>query len=363
MSEGGEKTEDATPGRLEQAREQGDVPNSKEFANFILFVGFALVFYFYGQSMLKRSIDIFHKYFNEQWYHIEDAGNFMNLMSYVVKEIFWILGPLFAVVFIFGVASYIGQFGLLFTTEKLFPDISKLDPIAGLKRMFTTQVVMELVKSIIKVVIVACIVYFMFGDEITRLNQIGAEPLGKTFFYYMSVIGQLMFAMLLFMAVLGVMDLAFQRWSYSERHKMSFQEVKEEMKMKEGSPEVRSRIRQIQRDRARSRMMEDVKTADVVVANPTHVAVALKYKRGETKAPVVVAKGANLIAQRIKEIAAENNIPILEKRMLARHLYRTVEVGEMIPESLYTAVAEVLAYVYKVKRKFRQVYAQAPASA
>lgn len=359
MADDGEKTEDATPGRLEEAREKGDVPQSREFANFVIFLGFALVFYFYGQSMLKRAIDLFHKFYDVQWYHIEDIGNFLNLLSYIVKEIFWMLGPLFVVTLIFGAGAFIGQFGFLFTGEKLFPDINKLNPISGFQRLFSKEVVMELVKSILKVAIVGCVVYFMFADEIQRLNQIGAEPLGRSFFYYISVIGRLMFAMLVFMALLGIADLCWQRWAYAERHKMSFQEVKEEMKMREGDPLIRGRIRQMQRERARSRMMDDVKTADVVVANPTHVAVAIKYKRGETKAPIVVAKGANLIAVRIKEIAAQHQIPILEKKALARHLYRFVEVGEMIPESLYTAVAEVLAYVYRVKRKFKGVLAQA----
>ncbi len=350
-----DKTEEPTQTRLDQAREQGDVPQSREFASFILFVGLALAFYFYGPTMIKRLVQVFQTYFDYRMFDVSTAPEFLQVLTKITWEILGIIGPLFGVVALFGVAGYMGQFGVLFTAEKLVPDFNKLNPLNGAQRFFSKEMLVEFVKALLKVIILTAIVYVLFKDEFRNINQYGAQPLYKSFYYFIDVLGRLFFAMLLFMAVLGISDFAFQRWNYNQRHRMSVEEVKEEMKQKEGDPQIKSRIRQIQRDRARKRMMEDVPKADVIVTNPTHVAVALKYERGKMKAPTVVAKGAGIIALKIKEIAAKAGVPILEKKQLARYLYRNVEVGELIPESLYTAVAEVLAYVFRIKRRVARV--------
>lgn len=350
-----EKSEEATPHRLEEAREKGDVAQSREFANFILFLGLALSLYFYGKSMIEKIADLLRTSFDPQRFQADSVRELMTVMTYFMKQMLFILGPLFGTVFLFGVVGYLSQIGFLFTTDKIFPKFDKINPMNGIKRIFSKETLMELVKATIKIIILSAIVYFIFKGELTRMNEIGAQPVSRSFVYLLDILGRLILAMLIFMSVLGILDFGFQKWAYAQRMKMSFQEVKEEHKMRDGDPHIRGRIRQIQRDQARKRMMEEVPKADVVVTNPTHVAVALKYKRGEMRAPQVVAKGAGLIALKIKERAALAQIPIVEKRELARYIYRNIEVGEAIPESLYTAVAEVLAYVYKIKNKFRSM--------
>jgi flagellar biosynthetic protein FliR/FlhB len=266
--------------------------------------------------------------------------------------------PFFIGVMIFSLAGYIGQFGFLFTTEKLAPDFERISLFSGLSRLVTRETFVELIKSSGKVLVISAILYLVFKGEAQKIIQLGSLPIQDIFRYSFQLMSEVLYVVLIFLAVLGGMDLAYQKWNYWEKMKMTVQEVKDEMKNREGDPHIKSRIRQIQRDRARARMMDDVPKANVVVTNPTHVAVALKYERGKNRAPIVVAKGAGYIAVKIKEIAAESGVPILEKRELARFLYRNVEVNEMIPESLYTAVAEVLAYVYKIKKQFRSFIAQ-----
>lgn len=361
MAEGDDKTEEATPHRLEEAREKGDVPTSREYASFLLFTGMALVMYFYGKSMITRLVDVFRTSIDPQRFKLSTVQEFMGMANYTILEVLWIVGPVFSAVFIFGVAGYLTQIGFLFTTEKVSPDINKINPLNGLQRMFSKDSAVELVKSLLKLAVFASILYFIFRSEISHMNEIGSQPINKSFLYLIDILGKLFLAMLIFLAILGLLDLGWQKWSYAQKMRMSWQEVKEEMKQREGDPVIRSRIRQIQRDQARKRMMEDVPKADVVVTNPTHVAVALKYKRGEMKAPVVVAKGAGHIAVKIKELAAKSGVPIVEKRELARYMYRNVEVGQAIPETLYTAVAEVLAYVYKIKKKFKRMIREAVA--
>jgi flagellar biosynthetic protein FlhB len=349
-----DKTEEATQHRLDEARSKGDVPKSKEFVNFLILFGASLAVYFAANHTLHQFIALFHKYFDFKTIKLESVKDFMALGSGVITEILFLLTPLFVGIFFFGVGAHLGQFGLLFTTENLSPDFEKLDPIQGIKRFFSLDVLMELVKSTLKMVVISAAFYMVLKGETEHLIQLGAQPLPQIFLYFIQLIAQMFFVLLIFMFVLGVGDFFYTRWSYAKKHRMSFQEVKEEHKNREGDPLIRSRIRQMQREKARQRMMEKVPQADVVVTNPTHVAVALQYKKGLMRAPVVVAKGAGYIAVKIKIMAAEAGVPILERKQLARFLFRNVEVNDVIPESLYTAVAEILAYVYKMKTRFSQ---------
>ena len=354
MADTGDKTEDPTPGRLEEAREKGDIAQSREFSTALVFAGMALAFYFSGKAILSKLAEIIQKYFSLEHFRAETPSEYLAIFGGVVQDIFWMTGPLFFAVFVFGIAASVTQFGFLFTNEKISPDVNKINPLNGFQRIFSKETAVEFVKSTLKVVVVAGILFLMFRGEFYRMNEVAAQPINKSFAYLLELLSDLFLVMLLFVVVLGVVDFAVQKWLYFQRMRMSIQEVKEEMKNREGDPHIRARVRQIQRERARSRMMEDVPKADVIVTNPTHVAVALEYKRGQMRAPRVLAKGAGYVALKIKELAAEHQIPIVEKKQLARYIYRNVEVGDLIPESLYTAVAEVLAYVYKVKKKFVQ---------
>lgn len=350
-----DKTEEATSHKLEEAREKGDVANSKDFTNFIVFGGFVLSFYFFSHKALSGIVDMFPKYFDLTTMHLEDPQDFLATCIGMIKQILLLVGPLFAVVTLFAVIGSVAQFGFLYTTEKVMPDWERINPISGLSRLFSKDIAMELLKSTIKVVIVSFLFYLVLKGEVSKLIELGSMPMAGIFYYFMGLIAKVAFVMLLFMGILGIADLGYQKWSYAQKMKMSMQEVKDEHKQRDGNPLIRSRIRQIQRERVRKMMMNAVPKADVVVTNPTHVAVALQYQRGVMRAPVVVAKGAGYIAVKIKEIAALSEVPILERKQLARYLYKNVEVNEAIPESLYTAVAEVLAYVYRVKNKFKQM--------
>lgn len=350
-----EKTEEPTPKKLSDARQKGDVPQSKEFATFIVFLGLSLALYFSAEHIFKSVMMAFEMtlQFNET--PINTSTEFLQFC----EEILWLvvkgLLPLFGGVALFAILAYIGQFGFLFTSEKLQPKFEKINPLSGVKRIFSKDTLVELVKSLVKVGFLTAIMALIIRSELDNLLIVGQETIGGIFIYAMQMIMKLMIGTLLFLAVLGFIDLLYQRWSFTQKQKMSMKEVKDEYKQREGDPMVKARIRQIQREIARARMMDDVPKADVVVANPTHVAVAIQYKRGQMAAPKVVAKGAGHIALRIKEIAIENGVPVLEKKSLARFLFKNVEIGETVPESLYSAVAEVLAYVYKLKTKYKSI--------
>jgi flagellar biosynthetic protein FlhB len=355
MADDQEKTEDPTPKKLEDARERGDVPQSKEFATFIVFAGLCLAVYFGGDLLLKTVLLSFEKSFLLQENQIETSSEFILFGREALISLMIGLAPIFGAVTLFGLLAYVGQFGFLFTGKKLLPNFEKINPISGFKRIFSKDTLVELIKSIMKVSIVTAIMYSVLKSEISRISVIGLETVGEIFVYMMTLSMKLMLGVLLFMAVLGFLDFLYQRWSFHQKQKMSVKEVKDEYKQREGDPMVKARVRQIQRELARSRMMNDVPTADVVVANPTHVAVAIKYTRGKMAAPTVVAKGAGHIAVKIKEMAIRNGVPVLEKRSLARFLFRNVDIGQAVPESLYSAVAEVLAYVYKMKAKYKSL--------
>ena len=359
MAEGGDsaqdKTEEPTPKKLSDAREKGDVANSREFANFIVFLGLSIAAYFSAGGMMEKIVKIFQSTLEMDSKLFETTTEAALLVNSKIYGILLVMAPIFAAVFAFGIASYVGQFGLLFTGEKIKPTLDKISPLKGLKRIFSAQTAVELLKSIVKVIALGYIFYLIWLTEEKNLLMIANETVPEIFMYLISIIGKFAFAFLVFLAILGILDFAYQRHSYNEKMKMSIQEVRDEMKQREGDPHVKARIRQLQRETARAKMMSEVPTADVVVANPTHVAVALKYKRGQMMAPMVVAKGAGFVALAIKEKAILNGVPVLEKRSLARFLFRNVEINEYVPESLFKAVAEVLAYVYKMKQKYRSL--------
>ncbi len=262
-----------------------------------------------------------------------------------------VLAPVLLASTVAALAGGIGQVGVMISPESVAPKLERISPAAGFKRLFSLNAVMELLRGIAKVTALSVVVWLSLrhrGVEIVTVGNGGVATI-------LPQMGALCFVVmrncLIFIALLALADLGYQRWKYLQDLRMTTQEVKEEMKETEGDPLIRSRIRSLQREMASKRMMAEVPTADVVVTNPTHFAVALRYQRGEDAAPRVVAKGAGFIAQRIKEIAREHGVAVREDKPLARTLYRTVEVGQLIPEHLYRAVAELLAYVYRARRE------------
>lgn len=347
-----EKTEEPTQKRLEDARLEGNLPRSVEFSSMMVLLTGVLALFFFGsvmwEGMEKASAHIFYNAVDM------DLGPH-NLKAYVGASVFFmlrIMGPLFLVLMIMGILTGIAQSGPNFTWKPLMPKASKMNPIKGIKRVFfSSRALVEMVKSVLKVLAVAILsawtISDMFGDYILLLDQ----EVGQFFIYLMKQIFVLSLRITIFLLLLAVLDYIWQRYKHKQELRMSHHEVKEERKQHEGDPLIKSRIRSIQIEAARRRMMQDVKEADVVVTNPVELAVALKYDQRTMRAPVVVAKGARLLADRIKEIARVNDIPIVENKPLAQMLYKAVEIGAEIPGHLYRAVAEVLAYVYRLKNK------------
>ncbi|MDX1778625.1 MAG: EscU/YscU/HrcU family type III secretion system export apparatus switch protein, partial [Thermodesulfobacteriota bacterium] len=231
------------------------------------------------------------------------------------------------------------------------PKFSKLDPLKGFARMFSKQALVELIKSIFKVIIVGCVTYFTVKGELEEIVPL----MDKEIWSVMSYIGSVCFKILLrtswVLIVLAIVDYVFQKWDFKQEAKMTKQEVKDEFKQREGDPLIKSRVRQAQREMAKKRMMEAVPKADVVITNPVHLAIALEYNTQNMSAPQLTAKGSRLVAERIKAIAQEHNIPIVENKPLAQALFKGVEIGQEIPTVFYKAVAEVLSYVYRLKNK------------
>jgi flagellar biosynthetic protein FlhB len=259
------------------------------------------------------------------------------------------ISPLLAAVFITAILSNIVQVGFVLSGESIKPKLSKLDPIKGLGRLFSKQSFRELFKSLLKLAIVGGVAYLTIKAEMKNISLLGDMELNSIISFILLTIFKIFVRCTLAMIFLVVIDYAFQKWDYEKRMKMTKKEIKDELKRTEGDPLVKSRIRSIQMEMARKRMMQELPRADVVITNPTDLAVALKYDNSVMEAPKLLAKGSARIAKRIKELAEKHDIPIVENKELAQSLYSLVEIGQKIPPILYQAVAEVLAYIYKLK--------------
>lgn len=348
----GEKTEKATPKKREDSRKKGQVLKSADVTSAILLLS-VFIFLFFGAGFMK---DRFYKFFKETFntYLTMDNLNIEQTMLIyveVLKEMAFILLPVMAIAMLAAVAGNLVQFGLLFTGEPLKFDLKKIDPIKGLKRIFSMKAIIELLKSLLKISFiggVTTIILYMNIGKVLDLAFKTPSAVMKTVGQLVALMGITASFVLLFISIL---DFLYQKFYYEKNLKMSKQDIKDEYKNSEGDPLIKSKIKQRQREMAMRRMMQEVPDADVVITNPTHYAIALKYKDGEMEAPVIVAKGADFIAQKIKLIAKENNIVTVENRPLARALYSETEVGDHIPDQFFKAVAEVLAYVYRIQRK------------
>lgn len=345
----GEKTEEPTAKKREDARKKGQVGKSQELNTaFVLLVGFFILKilweYIYGEiadytvyiyGHLMQSVD------TETIRQI-----FIGIMIVLAKTI---LPVMFAILLV-GLGINFFQVGLNFSTEAISVKLDKLNPINGFGRIFSKRSLVELVKSILKIIIIGFFLYNYLKDEIFRMPQFIYYDLATSLQEISKILFAMVFQVIAVILIMAVLDFAYQKWQTTQDLKMTKQEVKDEMKQSDGDPQIKGKIRQKQRQMAMARMMQEVPKADVIITNPTHFAVALQYHKGMT-APVIVAKGQDLVAQKIKGIARENNVPIVENKPLARALFAAAEIGDMVPPELYQAVAEVLAYVYRLKRR------------
>ncbi|MFZ5966575.1 MAG: flagellar biosynthesis protein FlhB [Bacillota bacterium] len=347
----GEKTEKATSKKRSDARKKGQVLQSKEINSaFILFITFLTV-WFMGSYMYKNISYFTINLFSDipDYENLSSINSILSLSMQMLQITAKLVLPILGVAFLAALITGYAQVGFLFTTETLTFKLEKLNPINGFKRMFSVRSLVELVKSFIKIGVVGYVAFSYIIKNSKNIMNIFDMDLEKIAVFLFKMTFQIMFRAAIVLLVLAVLDYYYQKWQYEKDLRMSKQEVKEEYKQMEGDPQVKSKIKEKQRQISMRRMMQDVPKADVIITNPTHYAVAVRYDNSIDHAPIILAKGKDLIAQNIKKVANEHEVPIVENKPLARAIYYTVEIGEYLPPELYQAVAEVLAYVYRLK--------------
>jgi flagellar biosynthesis protein FlhB len=347
----GDRTERATPKKRQDAKQKGQVAKSQDINTAI---GLLAVFMFlsFGTSLMGNHLfGILRHSFQDYMQMDLTENNAHKIMVEVIKECAYILGPILLVALIAGVVSNFAQVGFLFSTESIQPKLEKLDPIKGFKRIFSLRSVIELLKSILKIVFVGTVTFIVLWRRIDEVLGLAFKTVGDSMKTVASLTLQMGFAASIALLFLAILDYLYQRFDYEKNLRMSKQDIKDEYKNSEGDPLIKSKIKQRQREMAMRRMMQEVPKADVIITNPTHYAICLKYDENQREAPFVIAKGVDLIAQKIKMIANEHEITMIENRPLARSLYDQAEIGDTIPEEFFKAVAEILAYVYRIKNK------------
>lgn len=353
-SDGQERTEDATPRRLQQAREKGQVARSKELASVSVLVVGALSLMWFGESMARGLLTAMGRLFNLSRDEIFDVNKLFDIVSGALMNLLLPLLLILITLFIAALIGAAGVGGISFSAEAARPKLSKMNPLSGIKRMFGMQSWVELIKSILKVLLVAGMAFYLIEASKQDLFQLSLDVFPQNIFHALDILLNFVLLISCSLLVVVAIDIPFQIWQHANQLKMTKQEVKDEYKDTEGKPEVKGRIRMLQREAAQRRMMADVPQADVIITNPDHFSVALRYKQNRDKAPVVVAKGVDHIALKIREVAREHDITIVPAPPLARALYHTTELEQEIPDELFVAVAQVLAYVFQLKQYRRK---------
>lgn len=344
-----DKTETATPRKRGEAREHGQVARSAELNSAIILLAGLITMHLMGSSLYNQMAAFTVSTISES-YAIQITQE--SLRYYLLNWGFAfakIIGPILVILAALALAVSYAQVGVLFTWHPLIPKFSRLNPIAGMSKLFSERALVDMLKNILKITLIGYIAYTGVKDRVPDFIPLVDAGIGAIFQITGSVAYSVGIRMGIALLILAIFDYAFQRWELERSLRMTKQEVKEEHKRMEGDPAIKARIRSVQREMARRRMMQEVPKADVVITNPTHLAVALRYDAAIMAAPMVIAKGQGIIAENIKEIARAHDIPIIEDKPLAQTLFKLVEVGMAIPEELYRAVAEILAYVFRLK--------------
>jgi flagellar biosynthetic protein FlhB len=346
-----QKTEEPTPHKLSEARQKGNVITSQEVSSFAILLGGALTAAFLGSFMAERLANATGGLLANIHTITFDAANVGTVLMDVLFDVSVGMAPIALLLIVLGTGAKLAVSGFLFSAESLKPELSKLSLIKGFKRMFSLKSFVEFAKGLVKLAIVGTIVYLLAAPEVDRVEVLMQMDIAATAEETRLVLVRMFSGVVGVMAVIAALDYMYQRHEYMKQMRMSKQEIKDEHKQSEGDPMVKGRLRQIRAERARSRMMAAVPTADVVVTNPTHFAVALKYEIDAMGAPRVVAKGADDVAFRIRDVAKENDVPIVENPPLARALFSVSDIDEEVPPEHYKAVAEVIRYVFQLKNK------------
>jgi flagellar biosynthesis protein FlhB len=352
---GGEKSLPASPQKIQRAREQGNVARSQDLSSGLALLVALIALWLLSDSMWHGMIDAARYYFAQLPY-ILPTRDTMRLFAF---EGVWLTArvvlPFMGIMLVTGLTANVLQIGFLFTAKPLQPKFNRLNPITGMRRFFSARIVVELVKSLFKLSVISGIVWYGVRGRLDEvLLTMHLAPV-QVAWVIAGLIAAVWWRVVLAMLVLGLLDLMFQRWMHARDLRMTVREAREEAKQLEGDPRIKQRVRAIQRQMAMQRMMAEVPTADVIITNPTTFAVALRYDVRTMNAPTVVAKGARLVAERIRSVAVEHDVPIVEKPELARALFQTVDLNQPVPEALFVAVAEVLAFVYEIDRRADKV--------
>lgn len=347
----GEKTEKATPKKRQDSRKKGQVAKSQDVNTAIVLFGVFLFLYIAGGFLKDRVIDLFvypmHAITTSE---MTIDGLSILFIGLLIKMIS-VLGPIMLTALLAGILANFIQVGPMFSTETIHFKLEKINPIKGFKRIFSMRAIVEMLKSILKVLFIGLITFYSIWLRMDEIMLLSYKQIGDSLVTIADITVQTGLFASGALLLLAALDYMYQRFDFEKSIKMSKQEIKQEYKTMEGDPIIKSRIKQKQKEMAMSRMMQEIPKADVVITNPTHFAVALKYDEDKMDAPYVVAKGVDFVAQKIKLIAKENEVPMMENRPLARALYSQTEVGQAIPEEFFKGVAEILAYVYKMKGK------------
>jgi flagellar biosynthetic protein FlhB len=350
----GEKTEDATSKRREEFRERGEVARSQDILSLLVLGSGLGYFVFFGDFIFDRLGRVFTLFFESRLGLEMSISDMVNLGSRTFFEIGYILFPLVVGVISFGILGNVVQIGVLITTKPLEPNLDKLNFFGNfIKTFFNKQAAGNIFFSLIKMFFILLVVYFTLKGDAKKIAQLPLMPAMQGIAYMLGRIITVIFNIVLIMIVIAVLDYAWQVWSMEEKMRMSKQEVKDEHKLSEGNPQIKSQRRRRALEMFNQRMMTAVPEADVIINNPTHFSVALRYKQGQDVAPMVIAKGADLLALRIRRLAEQHEVTMVDNAPLARALYKQVKVGRSVPLEFYRAVAEILSYVYRLKHGSR----------
>ncbi|MFQ5454896.1 MAG: flagellar biosynthesis protein FlhB [Nitrospirota bacterium] len=346
-----DKTEQATPKKREEARKKGKVAKSKEVSSASLLIAAIGLFYFMGVKMLQNIFAMSQRILLISGTFKMNTENLYALFVELSYYLFFLLFPFMALIMVVGLSVNILQVGFNLTTENLSFDLNKINPVNGFKNIFSKHAIVEVIKSFLIISLLGVIGFLIIKGDINNIAGVIGLETNQILFYLFKMLFKVLKYVGLAVIVMAILDYAFQKWEYERSLRMTRQEIKEELKESEGDPLIKSKIRSAQMKISLLRMMAEVPRSDAVITNPTHIAVALKYESKEMGAPKVVAKGADYMAEQIKNIAKKHGVPMVEDKPLAWSLYRIVEIGQEVPPSLYKAVAEILAYVYKLGKR------------
>ena len=350
--EGQEKTEVPTEKKRRESREEGQVAFSKELSSAALLAGIVLTLVATSPIILDAMRQLMSQIFRDLAQSEElSIDSIFTLSGEILSIILPAFAPFAAVIIFVGILASVLQVGVLITFKAIAPKFNKISPLTGLKRLFSSQSLADFLKSMAKLIIVGFVGYLTYIEKITELNGLSVSTPEYILSYNFTVVAEVAGKIVLALVAIAIFDYFYQRWHHEQQLMMTKQEVKDETKQTEGDPLLKARIRQIQREMSNARMMQEVPKADAVIVNPTHFSVAILYDRDVMTAPEVIAKGADHLALRMRTVARENNVPILERPELARDLYANVEIGDDIPERFYKAIAEILAFVYRLRKR------------